>query len=84
MPLNMKKTYYYFSILFLAWNAYLFAQTEQHPWQVTFGINAVDVYPTGQKSYGALFEDFFNVKEHWNAIPMISYLDVRRHAWRGF
>ena len=80
----MKKTYYFLTLFFVTCTATLLAQTEQDPWQITFGINAVDVYPTGQSPYGDLFEDFFNVQDHWNAIPMISYIDVRRHAWRGF
>lgn len=80
----MKKTYYFLTLFFVTCTATLLAQTEQDPWQITFGINAVDVYPTGQSPYGDPFEDFFNVQDHWNAIPMISYIDVRRHAWRGF
>ena len=61
-----------------------FAQTEAKPWQVEIGFNAIDVFPTGQSPYGQLFEDFFNVQEHWNISPFLSYIGVSNYVGRGF
>ena len=71
---------------FLIFNFYFQtqAQSETYPWQVEMGINAVDVYPTGQNPYGALFEDFFKVDAHWNISPFLSYIGISNYVGRGF
>jgi len=49
-----------------------FSQTEDNPWSVSLGTSMLDVYPTGLNEnspfgkQGALFESFFNIKDHWN------------------
>jgi OOP family OmpA-OmpF porin len=58
------------------------AQDENNPWQVQFGVNAVDVYPTGDvSSFG---NEFFNVNDHWNILPSISYVGVSKSIGDGF
>jgi outer membrane protein OmpA-like peptidoglycan-associated protein len=58
------------------------AQDENNPWQVQFGVNAVDVYPTGDvSSFG---NEFFNVNDHWNILPSISYIGVSKSIGDGF
>ncbi|TVZ15964.1 OmpA family protein [Maribacter sp. MAR_2009_72] len=58
------------------------AQDENNPWQVQFGVNAIDVYPTGDvSSFG---NEFFNVNDHWNILPSISYVGVSKHVGDGF
>ncbi|WP_405384679.1 OmpA family protein [Maribacter sp. LLG6340-A2] len=58
------------------------AQDENNPWQVQFGVNAIDVYPTGDvSSFG---NEFFNVNDHWNILPSISYVGVSKHIGDGF
>ena len=58
------------------------AQDENNPWQVQFGVNAVDVYPTGDvSSFG---NEFFNVNDHWNILPSISYVAVSKSVGDGF
>jgi len=43
------------------------AQDDNNPWQITVGVNAVDVYPVGEDSpQGELFDEFYNVEGHWN------------------
>ena len=38
------------------------AQDSNNPWQITIGVNAVDVYPVGQDApQGDFFGEFFNV-----------------------
>ncbi|TLP71808.1 OmpA family protein [Maribacter sp. ACAM166] len=58
------------------------AQDENNPWQVQFGANAIDVYPTGDvSSFG---NEFFNVNDHWNILPSISYVGVSKYVGDGF
>ncbi|WP_047247016.1 OmpA family protein [Maribacter thermophilus] len=58
------------------------AQDENNPWQVQFGVNAIDVYPTGDvSSFG---NEFFNANDHWNILPSISYVGVSRSVGEGF
>jgi outer membrane protein OmpA-like peptidoglycan-associated protein len=68
------------------------AQNEDNPWQFTIGINAVDVYPTNSKpssafppyETGGLFDEYFNVNDHWNILPSISYLSISRYVGDNF
>ncbi|MGB5436650.1 MAG: OmpA family protein [Maribacter sp.] len=58
------------------------AQDENNPWQISFGVNAVDVYPTGDvSSFG---NEFFNATDHWNILPSISYVGVSKSVGDGF
>ena len=58
------------------------AQDENNPWQIQFGVNAIDVYPTGDvSSFG---NEFFNVNDHWNILPSISYVGVSKSIGDGF
>lgn len=58
------------------------AQDENNPWQVQFGVNAIDVYPTSDvSSFG---NEFFNVNDHWNILPSISYVGVSKSIGDGF
>ncbi|MBU2995771.1 OmpA family protein [Cellulophaga baltica] len=58
------------------------AQDENNPWQVSFGVNAVDVYPTSDvSSFG---NEFFNATDHWNILPSISYVSVSKFVGSGF
>jgi len=60
------------------------AQNENYPWQISLGINTVDVYPTGVSEYGALFEDFFNVRGHWNVGTTPFMVQALNYLGRGF
>ncbi len=63
------------------------AQDEDNPWQIAFGINAIDVYPTGDKDAayaGELFSEFFNVNDHWNTLPSIGYVSASRYMGDNF
>ncbi|MFT6370749.1 MAG: outer membrane protein OmpA-like peptidoglycan-associated protein [Maribacter sp.] len=58
------------------------AQDENNPWQVQFGVNAIDVYPTGDvSSFG---NEFFNANDHWNILPSISYIGLTKSVGGGF
>lgn len=57
-----------------------FAQNDTNPWQVTVGVNAVDVYPVGEAvPQGERFDEFFNVSEHWSILPSLSSLSINKY-----
>ena len=60
------------------------AQDENNPWQVGFGINAVDVYPTSGFPGSSFGNQLFNATDHWNILPSISYISVSRAVGSGF
>lgn len=59
------------------------AQNKAEPWQLFFGINAVDTFPTAAVGSGALFEDFLNI-DHWNITPYSPYIGVKNYVGAGF
>lgn len=68
------------------------AQDENNPWQVSFGVNAIDVYPTGDEDAlsnfgfetGSFGSEFFNLNDHWNILPSVSYVAVTRSVGDNF
>lgn len=66
------------------------AQDENNPTAIIIGTNAVDFYPAnnsnipGEMGSGSLFSEYFNVSDHWNIIPSVSYLEVKRYVGDGF
>ena len=73
----------YFIVLFFSVTM-LFSQTKEHPWQISFGFNAVDTFPTDVATQGDLFEDFFNVGDHWNVAPYPSQIGITNYIGSGF
>ena len=68
------------------------AQDENNPWQVSFGVNAIDVFPTGDEDAlsnfgfetGSFGSEYFNLNDHWNILPSISYVGVTRSVGDNF
>jgi outer membrane protein OmpA-like peptidoglycan-associated protein len=66
------KVLFVFSILFFLNSRLLFSQKNENQWIITAGYSAVDLYPSGAEigrpyfPQGEIFEDFFNVSDHWN------------------
>jgi len=65
----------------------IFSQTPENPWRLFLGVNSVDIFPAGGDQddsfapQGELFEDFFNISDHWNfGAPTIS---ISRNIKRG-
>jgi len=58
------------------------AQDENNPWQVSFGVNAIDTYPTGDD--GGFGSQLFNATDHWNILPSISYIGISKSIGNGF
>ncbi len=73
-----------FVVLFLAGGVFATAQDENNPWQVSFGVNAIDTYPTNQAGQGNWFSQYFNVNDHWNILPSISTIAVSKYIGDGF
>ncbi len=58
------------------------AQDANNPWQVSFGVNAIDVYPTEDvSSFG---NQLYNATDNWNILPSISYIGVSRSVGDAF
>ncbi len=57
------------------------AQDENNPWQISFGVNAIDTYPTGDD--GGFGSQLFNATDHWNILPSISYIGVSKSVGNG-
>ncbi len=64
------------------------AQDKNNPWQIGFGVNAVDYSPTNPNNgveWGqAWFTEFFNAEEHYNMIPAITRVSVGKYLTDGF
>ncbi|MFD0863269.1 OmpA family protein [Sungkyunkwania multivorans] len=67
------------------------AQDKNNPWQVSFGVNAIDVYPTnsgrtvaGAPVSGGWFDKYFDVSDHWNILPSVSTIAVSKYVGDGF
>lgn len=81
------------ALVFIGFNN-IHAQDENNPWQVSVGVNAIDVFPTNDNSTStdlpsyqtsnSLFDEYFNANDHWNIIPSISYISVSRYVGDGF
>ena len=68
------------------------AQDANNPWAISVGANAIDTYPVGDANSipgiggerDELFQEFFNVEDHWNIVPSVSYVNVSRYIGDGF
>ena len=72
ISIAFSKVLFVFSILFFLNSRLLFSQKNENQWIITAGYSAVDLYPSGAEigrpyfPQGEIFEDFFNVSDHWN------------------
>ena len=75
------------ALVFVGFNS-IQAQDENNPWQVSIGVNAIDTYPTNDSnnpfSSTTLFDEYFNVSDHWNILPSVSYVAVSKYVGDGF
>jgi OmpA-OmpF porin, OOP family len=62
-----------------------FAQDDNNPWAISFGVNAVD---GGRVSAASKLEDqfsqYFDAKRYWNILPSVSYINVSRYVGSNF
>ena len=60
------------------------AQDENNTWQFSFGVNAVDFYPTGENApLGGYFDKYFDTG-HYNIVPSLSTFTVSKYLGDGF
>ena len=60
------------------------AQDSNNPWAVSFGVNGVDTKVSAVGNDSPKFIQLLNVKENWNILPSVSYLNVSRYVGDGF
>lgn len=73
-----------FAAMLLALGLNANAQDSDNPWAITFGANAVDTRISAPYKFTDKFNEFFNVKDNWNILPSVSYLNVSRSVGSGF
>lgn len=79
------------AVVFFGYNS-IQAQDENNPWLVSAGVNAVDAFPTNQENTlqnfgfetGTFFSEFFNVNDHFNILPSVSYISGSYYVGDGF
>jgi len=62
------------------------AQDANNPWQINLSVNAVDAYPSGDGGLFSetIFDEYFNLDDHWNILPSLSAITVSRYLGDGF
>jgi outer membrane protein OmpA-like peptidoglycan-associated protein len=60
------------------------AQDSNNPWSLSFGANAVDTRVSAASSIKDQFSQYFNMKDNWNTLPSISYLNVSKYVGDNF
>ena len=70
------------ALLFVGINSQ--AQDSNNPWAISFGANAVDTRVSAASSVEDQFSQYFHVKENWNIIPSVSYLNVSKNVGGNF
>lgn len=60
------------------------AQDSNNPWSLSFGANAVDTRVSAASSIKDQFSQYFNMKDNWNSLPSISYLNVSKYVGDNF
>ena len=83
---NLKLSFFIALLIGLIWNVN--SQSEISPWQFKVGINAVDFYPAGDgtKDYlgSKLFDDYFNLRDHYNLGYALSEFRISRYLANNF
>ena len=60
------------------------AQDSNNPWAVSFGANAVDTRFSATSDFAQQFGEYFNLRDHWNMIPSVSYVGLSKHVGNNF
>ena len=83
---------YLVAVLLLAGVGMSNAQDKNNPWSIELGVNAVDFFPITvnddgrfpAETKGDLFNEFFNLNDHYNMVPSVSELKIGRYIDSGF
>jgi OmpA-OmpF porin, OOP family len=60
------------------------AQDSNNPWAITFGTNAVDTRVSAASKLEDQISQMYNVKDNWNILPSVSYINVSRNVGGNF
>lgn len=60
------------------------AQDSTNPWAVSFGVNGVDTKISAEGNDKPQFVQLGLVKDNWNIVPSVSYVNVARNVGKGF
>ena len=60
------------------------AQDSNNPWAISFGVNAVDTRVSAASKLEDQFSEFFNADDHWNILPVVSYVGLSKYVGSNF
>ena len=60
------------------------AQDNNHPWAISFGATAVDTKVSSATNINDQFSEYFNMKNHWNTLSSVSYINVSKYVGDNF
>jgi OOP family OmpA-OmpF porin len=60
------------------------AQDSNNPWAISFGTNAVDTRVSAASKLEDQFSEFFNAEDHWNILPVVSYVGLSKYVGSNF
>ena len=60
------------------------AQDSNNPWAVSFGVNGVDTKISASGPFEQQMSELYNVRDHWNILPSVSYVGVTRYVGNNF
>jgi len=83
---------YLVAVLLLAGVGVSNAQDKNNPWSIELGVNAVDFFPITvnddgrfpAETKGDLFNEFFNLNDHYNMVSSVSEIKIGRYIDSGF
>jgi len=56
-----------------------YSQDSNNPWAISSGVNAVDNRVSAADNIKDRFSQYFNAKDNWNILPLVSYVNVSRY-----
>ena len=86
---NFVKIFFVFALVSLTTQSW--AQDKDNPWQFSFGVSALNFngtnYPSDKPNLDLgsdLFNEYFNVTDHWNVQSSLSTVTLTRYAENGY
>ena len=86
---NFVKIFFVFALVSLTTQSW--AQDKDNPWQFSFGVSALNFngtnYPSDKPTLdlgSSLFNEYFNVTDHWNVQSSLSTVTLTRYAENGY
>lgn len=81
----MKQINKLFAVALFSVGIMSYGQDSNNPWAISFGFNAVDgARVSAAESVQNQFSDYLKVKENWNIMPSVSYVNVSKYIDDNF